>query len=45
MRAQSAFTLVELMVVITIIVLLLALMMPALDKAVYQAELASCMTR
>jgi len=37
-----AFTLVELLVVITIIVVLLALLTPALDQAVYQAELAVC---
>jgi prepilin-type N-terminal cleavage/methylation domain-containing protein len=37
-----AFTLVELLVVISIIVVLLALLTPALDKAVYAAELAVC---
>jgi len=37
-----AFTLVELLVVITIIVILLALLTPALDKAVYQTELVQC---
>ena len=37
-----AFTLVELLVVITIIIVLLALLIPALDQAVYQAELAAC---
>jgi len=36
------FTLVELLVVITIIVILLALLMPAMDQAIYQAELAVC---
>ena len=36
------FTIVELLVVITIIVVLLALLAPALDQAVYQAELAAC---
>jgi len=40
-----AFTLVELLVVITIIVVLLALLAPALDKAIYQAELAVCGAR
>ena len=39
---RCAFTLVELLVVVTIIVVLLALMVPALDQAVYQAELAIC---
>ena len=43
-RLQTAFTLVELLVVITIIVILLALLTPALDQAVYQAELAVCGT-
>lgn len=37
-----AFTLVELLVVITIVVILLALLAPAMDKAIYQAELAVC---
>jgi prepilin-type N-terminal cleavage/methylation domain-containing protein len=40
-----AFTLVELLVVITIIVILLALLTPALDQAIYQAELATCGAR
>jgi prepilin-type N-terminal cleavage/methylation domain-containing protein len=39
---RSGFTLVELLVVITIIVLLLALLAPALDQAIYQAQLAQC---
>ena len=38
----TGFTIVELLVVITIIVVLLALLTPAMDKAIYQAELAVC---
>ncbi len=37
-----AFTLIELLVVVVILSVLLALLMPALDAAVYQAELAAC---
>jgi type II secretory pathway pseudopilin PulG len=39
---RIAFTLVELLVVITIIIVLLALLAPGLDKAIYQARLAVC---
>ena len=39
---RIGFTLVELLIVITIIVVLLALLAPAMDKAIYQAELAAC---
>ena len=40
--SKGGFTLVELLVVITIVAVLLALLAPALDKAIYQAELAAC---
>ena len=42
MHPRTAFTLVELLVVIAIIVILLALLAPAMDQAMYQAELAVC---
>ena len=42
MTPRHGFSLVELLVVITIIVVLLALLSPALDKAVYESELAAC---
>ena len=38
----NVFTLIELLVVVTIIVVLLALLAPALETAIYQAELAVC---
>ena len=42
MNVRNGFTIVELLVVVTIMVILLALLAPAMDKAVYQAELAVC---
>jgi len=39
---NKAFTLVELLVVSAIIAVLLAMLVPALEKAIYQAELATC---
>ena len=39
---RRAFTLVELLVVVTIIVLLLALLIPAIDRAIYQTLLVVC---
>jgi len=41
----KAFTLVELLVVFTIIVILLALLVPALGRAIYHARLAQCAGR
>jgi prepilin-type N-terminal cleavage/methylation domain-containing protein len=41
--AFPGFTLVELLVVITIIVVLLALLTPALDRAIYEAEMVQDM--
>jgi len=42
---RRAFTLIELLAVVSIIVLLLALLAPALDRAIYQGELATCGAR
>lgn len=42
---RCGFTLVELLVVITIVVVLLAMLLPAVDRAVYEAELAVCGSR
>jgi len=42
MRRVHAFTIVELLVVVATLVVLLALLIPAMDRAVYVAELARC---
>jgi prepilin-type N-terminal cleavage/methylation domain-containing protein len=41
---RRAFTIVELLVVVTIIVVLLSLLVPAMSKAIYQAQLVKCAT-
>src|SRR5687767_13925462 len=40
--ARRGFMLIQLLVVIGIIVILLAILTPALDRAMYSAELAAC---
>jgi len=45
MNRQFGFTILELLVVVTVIVLLMALLAPALEKAIYQAELTICAAR
>jgi len=41
-RRTVAFTLVELLVVVTIVVILIALLLPAMSRAIYSATLAQC---
>ena len=43
--STPAFTLVEMLVVITIIIVLLSLLTPAMDRAMYVAELTTCAAR
>ena len=42
--SETGFTLVELLVVVSVVVVLLALLAPSMDKAIYEAEMTVCMT-
>jgi prepilin-type N-terminal cleavage/methylation domain-containing protein len=44
-QTPTGFTLVELLVVVTMIVVLMAMLAPALDQAIYRAELVQCAAR
>ena len=42
---RHAFTIVELLVVIAVIVVLVAMLAPAMEQAIYRAELTTCASR
>lgn len=42
MTSKKGFTLIEVLVVVGIVVILLAILVPVINKAIYQSELAAC---